>query len=149
MITTRTRFSMTCNNNQLFNLKLNCRRLTTDIKNNPIIFCINTEVINLIFCQCLTFLIIVQGMEYPYSSAYSASDPAARWGGASNMKSMWLTLAAIFVITYLYRAVGSMAPLPPGSATAITDTCAPFKSPSKHLLLYIYYEPQQIIITMD
>ena len=72
---------MTCNNNQLFNLKLSCRRLTSDIKNNPTVFYINTEVINLIVYQCLTLLLIAQGMEYPYSSAYLALDLAARWGG--------------------------------------------------------------------
>ena len=35
------------------------------------------------------------------------------------MKSMWLPLAAIFFMTYLYRAGGPMAPShPPGSTTA-------------------------------
>ena len=53
----------------------------------------------------------------------AASDPAAGWGGGGgsrNMKSMWPPLAAIFFMTYLYRAVGGHGPLGtplPGSAT--------------------------------
>ena len=41
-------------------------------------------------------------------------------GGARNMKSMWPPLAAIFFMTYLYRAGGAWPPLgtPPGSTTA-------------------------------
>ena len=46
----------------------------------------------------------------------SALDPAAG-GGAINMKSMWPPLAAIFVMTYFYRAGGSWSPGPPGYAT--------------------------------
>ena len=38
--------------------------------------------------------------------------------GARNMKSIWPPLAAIFFMTYLYKAGGGMAPsAPPGSAT--------------------------------
>ena len=38
------------------------------------------------------------------------------------MKSMWPPLVAIFFMTYLYRAGGTMAPsAPPGSATAMTQ----------------------------
>ena len=41
-------------------------------------------------------------------------------GGARNTKSMWSPLAAIFFMTYFYRAGGGMAPSsPPGSATGV------------------------------
>ena len=44
----------------------------------------------------------------------AASDPAGRVGeGARNMKSMWLPLVAIFFMTYLYRAGGTMVPSAP------------------------------------
>ena len=57
-------------------------------------------------------------------STCTASDPAAGWGGegARNVKSMWLPLAAIFFMTYLYRAGGGWAwppRHPPGSATDV------------------------------
>ena len=45
----------------------------------------------------------------------SASDPAAGWGvggGASNMKSIWPPLVAIFM-AYLYRAGGALPPRHP------------------------------------
>ena len=47
-----------------------------------------------------------------YCNISRASDPVAGWGGGGprNMKSMWLPLAAIFFMTYLYRAEGGMAP---------------------------------------
>ena len=41
-------------------------------------------------------------------------------GGPRNMKSMWPPSAAIFFMTYFYRARGGHGPLgppPPGSAT--------------------------------
>ena len=37
------------------------------------------------------------------------------------MKTMWLSLVAIFFITYFHRARGAMAPLPPGSPTVLTQ----------------------------
>ena len=55
---------------------------------------------------------VIHSIHYPVSDDTSAefsgtaSDPAAGWGGARNMKSMWPPLAAIFFMTYLYRAGG-------------------------------------------
>ena len=67
---------------------------------------------------------------------------SGRVGGPRNMKSMWLPLAAIFFMTYLYRAGGPWPPRhpPPGSATVSTihvyskkDICLALKITTKLL----------------
>ena len=54
----------------------------------------------------------------PHFCLLSVADPAAGWGGGRYMKSMREPLAAIFSMTYFYRAGGEGAwpPRPPGSA---------------------------------
>ena len=72
--------------------------------------------------MCVLFVIRV-------NTQAAVADPAAGWGGGPrNMKSMRPNLAAIFYMTYFYRAGGGHGPLAsPGSATRLfhnvhTDT---------------------------
>ena len=55
--------------------------------------------------------------------------------GERNMKSMWPPLAAIFFMTYLYRAGGPWPPRhpPPGSTTAFGTSFCPIISPFFHI----------------
>ena len=71
----------------------------------------------------------------------SASDPAAGWGrGARNMKSMWLPLAAIFFMTYLYRAGwGDMAPSAPAVDPLLCLIYDPYWNPGKSLSHLIHH----------
>ena len=56
------------------------------------------------------------GRHPPYPCQQTATQHQIQWpgrGGPRNMKSMWPPLAAIFLMTYFYRAWGAMPPSAP------------------------------------
>ena len=73
--------------------------------------------------QCLILLnLIINHKHSNHIGSFRIGSSGRVGGGARNMKSMWPPLAAIFFMTYLYRAWGGHGPLGtlPGSATELT-----------------------------
>ena len=92
---------------ELYQWIVNERRTIKRNLNNYQVILLNSINKPLIY-HCLLFLIMYHQHRIQWPG----------WGGARNMNSMGPPLAAIFFMTYFYRAWGAWPPRhPPGSAT--------------------------------